>query len=252
MDFTVKKYKNLLDSMINAGYEFQTYHDFIIQPKNKVIILRHDVDLNPENSLCFAELQAELGIEGVYYFRAVKESWNEEIIKKISALGHEIGYHYENITTANGNVDLAFKDFTKNLDLLRKLAPVSTICMHGSPMSKYDSKDLWKTNDYKSLGIIAEPYFDTDFNKVFYLTDTGRTWNSEKFSVRDKVSTTFTQKFSETDEIIKAFEQNKLPNQIMFTFHPQRWNDNLMKWFIELNSQNVKNIVKRMLIKIRK
>jgi hypothetical protein len=119
-------------------------------------------------------------------------------------------------------------------------------------MSKYDSKDLWKTNDYKSLGIIAEPYFDTDFNKVFYLTDTGRTWNSEKFSVRDKVSTNFTQKFTETDQIITAFKSKQLPNQIMFTFHPQRWNDNLMNWLIELNSQNAKNLVKRLLIKVRK
>jgi len=252
MDFTVQKYKSLLLSMKDAGYEFQTYNDFVIQPKKKVIILRHDVDLKPENSLCFAEIQAELGIKGVYYFRAVKESWNEVIIKKISALGHEIGYHYENITTTKGNLDLAYKDFTKNLELLRKLATVSTICMHGSPMSKYDSKDLWKSNNYRDLGIIAEPYFDTDFNKVFYLTDTGRTWNSEKFSVRDKVNTTYTQKFSATDQIIDAFKQNKLPNQIMFTFHPQRWNDNVVKWLVELNNQNVKNLVKRLLISVRK
>lgn len=252
MDFTVQKYKSLLLSMKNAGYEFQTYKDFILQPKNKVIILRHDVDLKPENSMCFAEIQAELGIKGVYYFRAVKESWDESIIKKISSLGHEIGYHYENITTTNGKLDLAYKDFTKNLELLRKLAPVSTICMHGSPLSKYDSKDLWKTNNYKSLGILAEPYFDTDFNTVFYLTDTGRTWNSEKFSVRDKVNSSFTQKFEKTDQIITAFIQNKLPNQIMFTFHPQRWNDQLLKWLIELGSQNTKNLIKRLLIKLRK
>lgn len=252
MDFTVQKYKRLLQSMKDAGYEFQTYAEFIQAPKNRVIILRHDVDLKPGNSLSFAEIQSELGIKGVYYFRAVKESWDEKIIKEISSLGHEIGYHYENITTTNGKLDLAIQDFLKNLELLRKLAPVSTICMHGSPMSKYDSKDLWKSNNYKDLGIIAEPYFDTDFNKVFYLTDTGRTWNSEKFSVRDKVNTSFTQKFTETNQIIEAFTKNKLPNQIMFTFHPQRWNDNFINWFIEFNSQNVKNLVKRLLIKVRK
>ena len=252
MDFTIRKYKELLNSMKDAGYEFQTYREFINAPKSKVIVLRHDVDLKPENSLCFAEIQATIGVKGVYYFRAVKESWNEDIIKRISSLGHEIGYHYENITTTKGNLNLAFDDFKKNLELLRTLAPVATICMHGSPMSKYDSKDLWKTNDYKSLGIIAEPYFDTNFNKVFYLTDTGRTWNSEKFSVRDKVNTTFTQKFANTNQIIDAFVQKKLPSQIMFTFHPQRWNDNIIKWLVELISQNAKNSVKRLLIKIRK
>jgi len=252
MDFTIQKYKELLNSMKEAGYEFQTYQDFIENPKEKVIILRHDVDLKPKNSLLFASIQNELGITGVFYFRAVKESWDEEIIKKISSLGHEIGYHYENITTTKGNIKLAFEDFRKNLVLLRKLTPVSTICMHGSPLSKYDSKDLWKTNDYKTLGIIAEPYFDTDFNEVFYLTDTGRTWNSEKFSVRDKVTTKFTQKFSKTNQIITALNNNKLPNKIMFTFHPQRWNDNLIEWLVEINNQNLKNVIKRVLIQTRK
>jgi hypothetical protein len=35
-------------------------------------------------------------------------------------------------------------DFEQNLAELRKLAPVKTICMHGSPCSKWDSKALWK------------------------------------------------------------------------------------------------------------
>ena len=46
-----------------------------------------------------------LGIKGVYYFRAVPESWDESIIKEIASLGHEIGYHYENLTTCNGNIE---------------------------------------------------------------------------------------------------------------------------------------------------
>jgi hypothetical protein len=252
MDFTVKKYRELLNSMKNAGYSFQTYKDFMESPKDKVIILRHDVDLNPKNSLLFATIQHELEINGVYYFRAVKESWDEEIIKKISSLGHEIGYHYENITTTNGNLNLAIKDFENNLALLRKLAPVSTICMHGSPLSKYDSKDLWKTNDYKSHGIIAEPYFDTDFNQVFYLTDTGMKWNGEKTSIRDFVNSSFQYNFTSTSEIIKALNVHSLPDKIMFTFHPQRWNDNLLKWSKEYILQSLKNRLKIVLKLVRK
>lgn len=61
-----------------------------------------------------------------------------------------------------------------------------SICMHGSPMSPYDSRDLWKQYNYKDFGIIGKPYFDIDFSKVLYLTDTGRRWDGEKVSVRDK------------------------------------------------------------------
>ena len=39
----------------------------------------------------------------------------------------------------------------------------------------------------EDFGIIAEPYFDVDFDEVFYLTDTGRRWDGDSVSVRDKV-----------------------------------------------------------------
>lgn len=247
MDFTVKKYTQLLDALILQGYTFQTFNDFIVEPKGKSIVLRHDVDLLPYNSLAFAKIQANKNVKGVYYFRAVPESWNEKVIKEIASLGHEIGYHYECLTTCNGDMEKAIKDFEYNLNNLRKLAPVSTICMHGSPMSKYDSKDLWKTNDYKKYGIIAEPYFDVDFTKVFYITDTGRKWDGNKVSVRDKVNSNFEISFHATDEIIASLNKKQFPQQVMFTFHPQRWNDNKIMWSKELLMQNVKNIIKKYL-----
>jgi hypothetical protein len=59
--------------------------------------------------------------------------------------------------------------------------------MHGSPFSKYDNKKIWEKYDYRDYGIIAEPSFDIDYDEVFYITDTGRSWNNSKVSVRDKV-----------------------------------------------------------------
>ena len=172
-DFTLSQYAALLDAL--KAYGFHT------------LTLRHDVDLKPQNSLRTARLEAERGMLGIYYFRAVPESWDENIIREIAALGHEVGYHYESLTTCDGDIDKAYEDFCKNLEALRKIVPVRSICMHGSPRSPYDSKDIWKKYDYKALGIESEPYLDTDFSKVFYLTDTGRRWDGYKVSVRDKI-----------------------------------------------------------------
>jgi len=246
MDFTVKKYIELIESLKTKAFQFQTFQEFIKSANTNSIVLRHDVDLLPKNSLNFAKIQNQNKIRGVYYFRAVPESWDEKIIKEISELGHEIGYHYECLTTTNGNLEKGIKDFEKNLNNLRKLAPVSTICMHGSPMSKYDSKDLWKKYNYHDYGIIAEPYFNVNFQKVLYLTDTGRKWNGDKVSVRDKVNSGFALSFSSTDEIITAVGDNILPSQIMFTFHPQRWNDNKYLWTKELLIQSLKNQIKKL------
>ena len=249
MDFTVKKYKELLEALIKQGFVFQTFDNFLQSPKRKSIVLRHDVDLLPNNSLAFAKIQSKNNIKGTYYFRAVPESWDENIIKEIASFGHEIGYHYECLTTCNGSYEKAIKDFEINLIELRKLSPVSTICMHGSPLSKYDSKDLWKFNNYRDYKIIGEPYFDVNFNDVFYLTDTGRRWDGEKVSVRDKVNTSFEKSFHSTQQIIDSANNGQLPDKIMFTFHPQRWNDNMIIWTKEIVIQNFKNQVKRLLIK---
>lgn len=248
-DFTVQKYTVLLERLVNSKYTFQTFEEFLGLAKERSIILRHDVDLLPLHSLRFAQIQAENNIKGTYYFRAVPQSWDETVIQQIHELGHEIGYHYECLTTTKGNLEKGIKDFEKNLKKLRKLAPVSTICMHGSPMSKHDSKDLWKQYDYRDFGIIGEPYFDVDFKKVFYLTDTGRKWDGDKVSVRDRVDSGFNLSFHTTDEIIQAVKNRQIPDQVMFTFHPQRWTDNKMIWTKELLLQKTKNIVKRIIVK---
>nr|HRQ30861.1 hypothetical protein [Saprospiraceae bacterium] len=244
-------------------------------PDEKVVILRHDVDLNPNNSMSFAKLQSDMGIKGSYYFRAVPESWDEDIIRNICSLGHEIGYHYENMDTASSKFKVessklvsgsskydqllyrAYQDFCEHLEKLRQLVPVTTICMHGSPRSKFDNKTIWDKYDYRGLGILGEPYFDVDFNKVFYLTDTGRRWDGWKVSVRDKVPQQIEWKqkglvFRSSNEIIAAIEQDRFPGKAMITFHPQRWHNKTVPWIKECAFQSGKNLVKRALISWRK
>jgi hypothetical protein len=253
MDFTLTQYTDLLNSLEHEGYVFQTFKEFIKNPEEKSVVLRHDVDLLPKNSLKFSKIQASLGIKGSYYFRAVPESWDALIITDIAAMGHEVGYHYETMDTAKGNVDLAWDQFRYHLDALRKLVDVKTICMHGSPRSPFDNKDIWKKYDYRSLGIIGEPYYDVDFDKVLYLTDTGRRWDGWKTSVRDKVpqQADWIKQglvFHTTDAIISALKTSKLTDKIMFTMHPQRWNDGGLPWLKEFVAQGIKNEIKKVLI----
>jgi hypothetical protein len=288
-------------------------------PGNKAIILRNDVDKLPQNSLQFAKIQTENGMKGTYYFRIVPESFNEQIIKEIYSLGHEIGYHYEDVSltankmkTINKKVsskkyevnskkdedyerqvaDIAIESFVRNLERLRKIAPVKTICMHGSPMSRWDSRLLWKYYDYRDFGIIGEPYFDVNFDEVMYLTDTGRRWNGDSVNIRDKaegrrrkatgeevgskeyeVSSKEIKKninfdtenrhtpnaayrkpfpkFHSTFDLIRAAEEGRLPDKIMMTFHPQRWPDKPVPWIRELVWQNVKNVGKYFVVRLR-
>lgn len=252
MDFTLSFYRSLLSALQDGGYSFLTFEQFITStPEGKMAVLRHDVDLLPQNSSRVAKIEAEMGVVASYYFRAVPESWDEGIIREIAALGHEVGYHYESLTTCRGDEDEAYSDFCGNLEKLRKIAQVQTICIHGSPRSPYDSKDIWKKYSYKELGIIGEPYLDIDFSKTFYLTDTGRRWDGYKSSICDKIphyQEEWNRKwlaFHTTKDIIKAIDKNTFPDVVMITTHPQRWNPFGAAWLKELLLQNVKNVVKR-------
>ncbi len=197
--------------------------------------------------------------------------------------------------------------------------------MHGSPLSKYDNQKIWGKYNYRDYDIIADCYLDVDFNEVFYITDTGRSWNNSNAGVRDKVTkqedwklrkledkktegggrgagngrtpmeerrplrydegrkgkkvrrlddregegrgrpevgdrraevknkvkTKFDIKIKNTYDLINKIKNDELPDKIMINAHPQRWNDNFVPWFVELVSQNVKNVVKRQINKFR-
>lgn len=253
-DFTLDIYGEMLKAAIAAGYHLTSFEAYLNKPgaHGKTFILRHDVDKLPDNSLRTAQLQASLGAKGTYYFRVVKGSFHPRVIESIRDLGHEIGYHYEDMDICKGDTEKALLHFEKWLARFREFYPVKTICMHGSPMSKWDNRLLWKENDYKKYDIIAEPYYDLDFKKVFYLTDTGRKWDGEKVSIRDKVDSGFDLSFHHTQEIIDAFNQGRMPDTIMHNIHPQRWTNSPVLWTKELLLQNLKNQIKGQMVRMKR
>ncbi len=259
-DFTLSQYRTLLEALLRQGYTVLTFEDYctLSELPARYVILRHDVDKCPMRSVATAEVEHQFGIRASYYFRCVPASNNPDAIRRIAALGHEVGYHYEDMSIANGDIKKAYAHFVDCLAYFRTFYPVRTICMHGAPMSRWDGRELWQKYNYKDCGIVGEPYFDVDFSSVFYLTDTGRCWDGYKVSVRDKIPVYQDQWIAQglvyrhTTDIIHALSAGTLPERLMMTTHPQRWTDSLVGWTKELISQNTKNFVKRILIYAKK
>jgi len=230
MDFTIKKYKQLLTALKTAGYTFQPFAEFIENPAVKTIILRHDVDERPKNALKMARAEYELGIRATYYFRIVKIRNKPEIIRKIVGLGHEIGYHYEDYSACNGDMEKALRQFGENLAYLRSYYPVVTVCMHGSSMSEHDNRRIWKHAGLSEFDLIGEPYLSVDYDQVFYLTDTGRRWDGSKYNVRDTVKNNYKLSFHRNGEIISAIRDGKFPDQVLLQSHTL-WTNNFIEWY---------------------
>ena len=230
MDFTVSTYRQLIKAFLEGGYSIIPVRDFLeSKPQGKVIALRHDVDEQPQNALKMAKAENDLGVKATYYFRRVPKSDHPAIIYQIAAMGHEVGYHYEDLSKTEGDMDKAIASFKDNLEYFRQYYPVKTVCMHGSSSSKYDNKDIWSHVQLEDFGLIGEPYLSFDFDKTFYMTDTGYAWDGGKYAVRDKVSSSFPQSYHCTKDVIEAVEKGSFPKQALILAHTL-WTDSLSLW----------------------
>jgi len=246
MDFTIRKYRELIRTFVESGHRIVTVRQYLeTNLTGKVLVLRHDVDEQPQNALKMAEAEKELGVYATYYFRRVPKSDHPDVIRKIAAMGHEIGYHYEDLTLSEGDMQEAIDSFSRNLEYFRQYYPVKTVCMHGSSSSKFDNREIWKHVRLDDYGLIGEPYLSFDFNRVFYLTDTGYAWDGGKYAFRDKVDSAFSLTFHRTDEVIEAVRTGRFPEQSLILAHTL-WTDSLPLWsFLHLR-EFLRNRIKLM------
>lgn len=252
MDFTLKIYKKLLKTFLDRGYRFITFEEYCELDKEggetsleKFVILRHDVDEYAWNAFEMAKVEYSLGIRATYYFRMVRQSNVPDVIEQITSWGHEIGYHYEVLSNCNGNLDKAISEFEENLNYLRSYYPVRTVCMHGSSTSKYDNRELWKNYNLDDFGLIGEPYLSVDFEKIFYLTDTGYAWDGGKYAVRDVVENKFNITFHSTSEIVESIKKCSYPNKSMILAHTL-WTDKHGLWLWLFIREKLRNNIKLM------
>ncbi len=246
-DFTLSLYGELLEALRDMGYVFIRVEDYFDGSfdNNKFVILRHDVDRDYDNALEIGNLEKLKGIRSTYYFRVLPMSFSERVINSLIEMGHEIGYHYEDLSLSGGDYEKSLKMFEEHLMIFRRYYDVRTICMHGSPLSRWNSLSMWDRYDYRRYGIIGEPFKDIDYNKVFYLTDTGRGWNKNKYSLRDKVETRYDYEIRDTYDLISKIKGDEsFPSCLMINTHSNRWYDGYLKWGKEYVTQGLKNIVK--------
>ena len=97
-DFTRDNYRRLL-RLAKTKYPFTTY------PKadfgGRFVLWRHDVDMSIHASLKLAEIEADEGVTSTYFLNAHCHYYNlfepevRDRVKRIIALGHAIGLHFD-------------------------------------------------------------------------------------------------------------------------------------------------------------
>jgi len=145
------EYKKILEYALHEGYILTSLADWYennFYPGKKVIILRHDVDMNAYCAWQMFKIEYGLGVKSTYYFRWLTE--NSKIIKQIAMAGFEVSLHYETLATycrKNGihtNTSITESDLNNCFDLLlveknkfeSKYGKIKTLSSHGAPRNR--------------------------------------------------------------------------------------------------------------------
>lgn len=250
MDFTLKKYSEILKVSLDCKYGIFGVQKWLEQNPPRGILIRHDVDRKPVNSLKMAELEHQFGVKTTYYFRSYPCSFDPAIIQQIHSLGHEVGYHYEDLAAHKGDFQAAKKSFIDNLEKVRQYAPVTTVAMHGRPLSKINSLDFWSEFLLQDFQLKAEAFLSVDYEDVFYFTDTGRTFAETSANLRDKVSSLASPGVSSSADLIHFFKHQN-PDKVALVVHPERWSIGAFDWGSQMLKDMGINTVKKGLALVR-
>jgi hypothetical protein len=250
-DYTGVMYDKLIAAVSKhyKTYSILDYYEAKVHGrlKDRLMIMRHDVDADASNALAMAKIDAAHGIRSTFYFRMKRHIFKPMIVKQIQMLGHEIGYHYEVLSDTKGDFKKAGKLFARHLHMFRKIVPVRTACMHGRSLSKINNLDFFKHYRLQSFGLVAEPYLSIDYSDKYYLSDTGLCWDNQRFNIRDIVHSKGNGGVSNTKDLIR-FISSPTPQKAALLTHTNNWVNNLFLWssykfsFLLLN--NFKKIIK--------
>ena len=270
LDFTFKKYIELIQAIAESDYGVLRIKDYLqLKEKTaKFIILRHDVDMDPFQQLKFAKIESDYGIFSSYYFRYTDEILKPEAIDEISSLGHEIGYHYEILTKARGDITKAIEIFRSELKYFQKKWDTVTICPHGGAtveninayslrdlsklpfkllsnkniFSNWNNSKIWDSYNIKDFDLIGDAYLSIDFDNILYLSDTGRSW-SNKYKIKDIVGKSNNPyqhvKIKRTNEVIDLINEETV-RHIYILAHAEHWRDNFRDWLVWLMAQQIR------------
>ncbi len=173
-------YERYLTSALEKGYKVLGLEEWFLNREayegQRVLILRHDVDLKPASALRMARVEKSQGVSSTFYFRW--STADDRVIQRIKEMGSSVGLHYETLSrrllvagdeVRGPEIDLkeetirsCFNELKKEVECFRRRwGPIHSIAAHGTPIMtrlKLSNQVLAPPASYPELGISFEAY----------------------------------------------------------------------------------------------
>ena len=179
-DFSLRHYEQCIKAAKDSGYVFLKFHEWQeFEKYDKVIFLRHDIDMDIDSAMRVAKIELKYGIKSTYFLRVLGKynPWNLpnfDKLKELLAMGNEIGLHYEPDFSTLNNRNLA-DDIIFQMKILEHFLniKVQSICPHEP--ARTGSLHLDEETS-KKLGNLLHAYNDFFFKRLKYISDSSCRW----------------------------------------------------------------------------
>lgn len=201
-DFSLDGYASLIGRLRDAGYRFAPAGSMRSAESSPTFYFRHDVDLHLLHVDRMAEVEAEFGVSATYYVALtqpynVLSSENVAILRRLVALGHELGLHYDLVCYPT-EPDAALERLAWEVSVLSQVSDttVRSICMH-QPHTGLE-------NLFAIGGRWLNPHDPRLAKGLVYISDSCRAWR---------------------DESLLRCLGGDPPERVMLNTHPELWLD---------------------------
>lgn len=251
MAYPLGAYEHLLHGLIEKGYALGPVRAYFQRDyKDPFVFIRHDVDRMAARAVRMAAVEARLGAISTYYFRCTRDGrFPLRSITRVKTFGHEVGYHYESVARAGGDIRRALEIFRKELAILRDFTSVETVAAHGSPLERASNMRLPEQVDFAKLGLLGDSSIDIDFTSVLYITDTGGTFGSA-YNLRDRVLGRQLSTPTEPAALGRRLHPDSDPF-VLLNCHPERWPASRLGLLQAKFSDRLGNLLKQVFAAIR-
>lgn len=139
IEFSLSGYCRTVGHLTDSGYTVRDYLD--AEPEAAHLILRHDVDMSLEAAVAMAEAEATRGWAATYFVLIRSDFYNplsssaSTEIRKLVALGHDVGLHFDPAAFPGASSDQLDRAAAAECALLESLTerPVRIISFHRPP-----------------------------------------------------------------------------------------------------------------------
>lgn len=196
-EFSYSHFENVL-RQLKKEYKFVDF-EYNFKPNEKIILLRHDVDISLKRAITLAQIENQLKINATYFvmlhskYYSLEECSKE--LEKIVELGHKIGLHYDSKYWSEMKLEHQ-SAFLEEINFLKTRFNISVkvASAHNPTTNKIQS--IVFPNNIKNA-------YDSKFSReIKYLSDSVQFWRE--------------------DCICKNWKKY---NQIQLLIHPEWWTE---------------------------